>query len=199
MARVTHRPDAAAVLASVEAALCEHFGQRPVRASVSFVGVEPIDVLRFEPVPGERAYVSLGASRRPMTGAHESVQRVDGPRAELFVHLRDPTDAFAELWRTLAVLAAAPVVEGVVYIPGMTVDTGGPLAPGSTCTGAVLAESPLRPVATAAGPVDVLQLLPATHTELAWARVQGGAALRARWDEHGTDLAELARPAVQLG
>ena len=30
-------------------ALSEHFGQRPARASVSFVGVEPIEVLRFEP------------------------------------------------------------------------------------------------------------------------------------------------------
>ena len=39
-----------------------------MRASVSFVGVDPIEVLRFEPIPGERAYVSLGMSRHPMTG-----------------------------------------------------------------------------------------------------------------------------------
>ena len=58
---------AADVLAAVDAALAEHFGHRPQRASVSFVGVDPVEVLRFEPIPGERAYVSLGMSGRPMT------------------------------------------------------------------------------------------------------------------------------------
>ena len=53
------------VLPTVEAALVEHFGHRPQRASVSFVGVDPIEVLRFEPIPGERAYVSLGMSPAP--------------------------------------------------------------------------------------------------------------------------------------
>jgi hypothetical protein len=190
-----HRTDG---LASVDAALAEHFAQPPARASISFVGVEPIEVLRFEPIPGERAFVSLGMSRRPMTGAEELVQRSDGPRAELMLHLHDPTDEFGDVWRSLAVLAAAPVVEGVVYSPGMTVDTGQPLAPGTRCTGGVLVESPLGSVATPTGPVDVLQLLPATPNELAWCRVQGSAALRERWTAQSLDVMDLTRPAATL-
>ena len=93
------------VLAAVEAALVEHFAHRPQRASVSFVGVESIEVLRFEPVPGERAFVSLGMSRHPMTGAAELVQAADGPRAELMLHVHDPTDQYADVWRKVAVLA----------------------------------------------------------------------------------------------
>lgn len=190
--------DAADLLAILDAALTEHFAQQPARASVSFVGVEPIEVLRFEPIPGERAFVSLGMSRRTMTGADEFVQRHDGPRAELMLHLQDPADEFADVWRTLALLAAAPVVEGVVYSPGMTVDTGQPFAAGTRCTGGVLVESPLGSVATPFGPVDVLQLLPATSTELAWCRVQGSAALRERWAAQGCDLTDLTRPAAKL-
>jgi hypothetical protein len=186
------------VLAAVEAALAEHFAHLPQRASVSFVGVEPIEVLRFEPVPGERAYVSLGMARRPMTGAAELVQATDGPRAELMLHLRDPTDDYADVWRTLAVLAAAPAVEGVVHAPGMSVDLGAPLASGSGCTGVVLVESPLGDIAADAGPVTILQAAPATPTELAWCRVRGSAALRARWVDEGTDLLDLARKPVAL-
>jgi hypothetical protein len=187
------------VLTTVERDLVAHFGREPARASVSFVGVEPLEVLRFELAGAERAYVSLGMARQPMTGAGEAVQRADGPRAELMVRLRDPLDRFSGLWRTLAVLAAAPVVEGVVYIPGMSVDTAEPLAPGTLCTGGVLADSPVGPLRTAAGPVDMLRLLPATPNELAWCRVHGSDALRARWDQQGVDLDELARDAVGLG
>jgi hypothetical protein len=186
------------VLVAIEAALVEHFAQRPQRASVSFVGVEPIEVLRFEPVPGERAYVSLGMARHPMTGAAELVQASDGPRAELMLHLRDPTDQHADVWRKLAVLAAAPSVEGVVHAPGMSIDLGEPLAAGSACTGVVLTESPLPVVVTDAGPVTVLQAIPATSTELAWCRVRGSAALRERWADAGTDLLDLSRRAVSL-
>ena len=42
-----------------------------MRASVSFVGVDPIQVLRFEPIPGELAYLTLGMSALPMTAAAE--------------------------------------------------------------------------------------------------------------------------------
>ncbi|SHF83537.1 Suppressor of fused protein (SUFU) [Jatrophihabitans endophyticus] len=135
------------VLPGVEAAFVEHFGHRPQRASVSFVGVDPIEVLRFEPIPGERAYLSLGMSRHPMTGGAESFVAVDGPRAELMLHLRDPTDQHADVWRRLAVLAAAPAVESVVYTAGLTVDLGEPLTPGSACTGVVVTESPLPVIA----------------------------------------------------
>lgn len=186
------------VLTAVEAALVEHFGHRPQRASVSFVGVDPIEVLRFEPIPGERAYLSLGMARHPMTGAAEAVVAADGPRAELMLHLHDPTDEHAEVWRRLALLAAAPAVEGVVYTPGMSVDTGEPLTPGSACTGVVLDESVVAPIDADAATVTILQVLPATSTELAWCRVRGSAALRDRWTEAGTDLLDLSRRPVPL-
>jgi hypothetical protein len=186
------------VLAAVEAALVEHFAHRPQRASVSFVGVEPIEVLRFEPVPGERAYVSLGMSRNPMTGAAEVVQAAAGPRAELMLHLHDPTDDYADVWRKVAVLAAAPAVEGVVHTPGMSLDLGEPLAAGSACTGVLLTESPLAEIATDAGPVSVLQAVPATANELAWCRVRGSSVLRERWTNDGVDLLDLARAGVVL-
>jgi hypothetical protein len=187
-----------AVLETVEAALVDHFGHRSQRASVSFVGVDPIDVLRFEPVPGERAYVTLGMSRHPMTGAGDSIRAADGPRAELLLDLRDPTDEHADVWRRLAVLGAAPAVEGVVYAPGMSVDLGEPLAPGSVCTGIVVGESAVPPIETMAGPVAIFQATPAASTELAWCRVRGSAALLERWSAAGVDLLDLARKAVAL-
>jgi hypothetical protein len=187
-----------APLDSVDAALAAHFAHRPLRASVSFLGVEPIEILRFEPIPGERAYLSLGMSRHPMTAASADVLAAGGPRAELMLHLRDERDAFAEVWRRLAVLAAAPSVEGVVYQPGMTVDLGEPLAAGSRCTGALVVEAPIAPVAAGPDAVAVVQLLPATATELAWCRVHGSAVLRQRWADRGTDLLDLGRPAVAL-
>lgn len=191
-------PSDDAVLTAVEQALADHFGSRPVRASVSFVGVEPLEILRFEPIPGERAYVSLGMSRRPMTGADEAVVAATGPRAELMLHVRDPTDEHADVWRSLAVLAAAPAVEGVVYRAGMTVDLGAPVVPSSRCTGVLTAESPLDPIATAVGEVAIVQVVPATSTELAWCRVHGSAALLERWRRDAADLLDLTRQAVAL-
>ncbi|MEP7019814.1 MAG: suppressor of fused domain protein [Pseudonocardiales bacterium] len=185
-------------LATIELWLANHFGQRPTRASVSFVGVEPIDVLRFEPIPGERIYVSLGMSRHPMTAASEVVVGADGPRAELMLHVHDEPNHGKVLWRQLAVLAAAPAVEGVVYAPGMTVEIGQPLASDSRCTGGVVAQSALATIDTPHGPVAVLQVLPATSTELAWCRVRGAIALRERWTSSQVDLLDLRRRAVSL-
>lgn len=185
-------------LGAVEAALIEHFGHRPQRASVSFVGVDPLEVLRFEPIPGERAYLTLGMSRQPMTGADAALLAAEGPRAELMLHVHDPADEFADVWRRLAVLGAAPAVEGVVYSPGMSVDLGEPLVGGSACTGVVLGESALGDIATPVGPVTVLQAVPATSTELAWCRVRGAAALRERWAEHDVDALDLLRRPVSL-
>jgi Suppressor of fused protein (SUFU) len=185
-----------APLPAVEAALCEHFGQVPQRASVSFLGLESIEVLRFEPVPAELAYVTLGMARHPMSG---SADRVDsGPRAELLIELRDPADRYVQVWRQLAVLAAAPAVEGVVYAAGSTVDLERPLAAASRCTGGVVTASALAPVEAIPGPVSVLQLWPATSVELAWCRVHGSAALQQRWADRGTDLLDLGRNAVAL-
>lgn len=169
-----------------------------MRASVSFLGVEPIDVLRFEPVPYEWAYLTSGMARRPMTAASESLVTGQGPRAELMLHVRADAGPFGDAWRQLALLAAAPAVEGVVYTVGMTVDLGQPLAAGSMCTGGVITAATVPAVDTAAGTVDVLQVQPATATELAWCRVHGTAALLQRWAEQATDLLDLGRRAARL-
>lgn len=190
-------------LAAVERACTQHFGHSPTRASISFLGVEPIEVLRYEAAPGEWAYVTLGMSRRPMTPATADVLATSGPRAELLLQVRRSVesggDSLADVWRQLAVLAAAPAVEGVVYTPGMTVDLGAPLAPGSRCTGGLIAESGVPPVPTDAGVTQILSVLPATPTELAWCRVHGAEALRERWREQETDLLDLVRAAARLG
>ena len=187
------------VLDAVETAACERFGPRPQRASVSFVGVEPIVVLRFRPEPGRRVYLTLGMARRPMTGVDEARLDADGPRAELLLSIRDPNDDFADVWRQLAVLAAAPAVEGVVYRPDVSVDLGGPVAPGSSCRGVVVDAEDGVAVSTPAGPVSVLPLLPATANELAWGRVRGAAQLRQRWRDQHVDLLDLTRVSVELG
>jgi hypothetical protein len=114
------------------------------------------------------------------------------------LHLRDPIDAHADVWRRLALLAAAPAVEGVVYKAGMSVDLGEPFTSGSLCTGAVVQETAIGPIDAADRSVEVLQVLPATSTELAWCRVRGSAALRERWADAGTDLLDLGRRAVDL-
>ncbi len=183
------------MLGAVESALVQRFASTPSRASVSFVGVDPMQVLRFED-GADQTLVTLGMSGRPMTAAAELVQVASGPRAELMVSVRA---GWGELWRTLAVLGAAPAVEGVVYTAGMSVDTGAALAAGSRCTGGLVVESGVAPVPYRDEVVQILRLLPATSTELAWCRVRGAAALRQRWQEQGVDLSDLGRAPVGLG
>jgi hypothetical protein len=187
-------PTRAEVLAAVESVLAQRYESRPTRASVSFVGVDPMQVLRFA-AGAQSTLITLGMSGAPMTSAAELVQAATGPRAELLVTVRAGWD---ELWRALAVLGAAPAVEGVVYAPGMSIDTGTPLAPGSRCTGALVTESEIAPVPAGSVSIQILQLLPATSTELGWCRVRGAPALRERWAEQGTDLSDLGRAAVRL-
>jgi hypothetical protein len=184
------------VLDAVEAAFRQHFEVVPSRASVSFLGVEPIEILRY--LDGERDhYLSLGMSRRPMADpAAMVVEDEAGPRAEL---LLTATGRAEGLWRTIAILAAAPAVEGTVYTVGNRVDLGQPLCAGSRCTGALVSAGPLHPIPSAdGGDVIVLQLLPATATELAWARIHGSDALRDVWAVAGTVLTDLSRDAVGL-
>lgn len=184
------------ILSIVDGALREHFHHVAERAAVSFVGVDPIEVLRFEPVPGQNAYVSLGTSRYPMTAADSAIQTADGPRAELLLQVR--RGGGSQLWRQLAVLAAAPAVEGVVYAAGMTVDLGMPLSENSLCVGGVVTESAIPDIDTPAGSVQILQILPATPNELAFGRIRGTDALRAKWAEQRTDLLDLSRTSVDV-
>lgn len=188
------------VLKLVESAYHQHFETEPVRASVSFVGVEPIEILLYgevDPAKGATSYLlSLGMSRRPMTPADEVLRAGEGPRAELMLATRAPVE---QVWRRVAVLAAGPDVEGIVYEAGMRIELGESWFPGSRCVGAVLIEAALVPIRVDPGqPVRVLEIKPATAEELAWARVHGTQRLVDRWAEAGTDLTDLLRPGVPL-
>lgn len=184
------------VLAIVEAAYRRHFETTPARASTSFVGVDPIEVLRYSNDTRDH-YVSLGMSRYPMANPSEVVVDAStAPRAELLLVAAGRPD---EMWRSLAILAAGPAVEGAVYVFGDRVDFGDPLCSGSRCTGGLLVAGPLEPIAVPGGAdVTVMQLIPATAIELAWARVHGSEALRQRWQQAKTQLTDLARAPVDL-
>ncbi len=190
---MAHAPD---ILQLVEAAYRQHFEVVPARASVSFLGVEPIEVLRY-PDGAIDHYLSLGMSRHPMADPNEFVVEADsGPRAELLLSAVGRPDS---LFRMLAVLAAAPAVEGVVYQAGNRVDLSEPLCAGSRCTGGILGVTELQPIEIPGfAAVQVLQVLPATQTELAWARVHGSEQLQQRWLAAGTDLTDLMRDPVAL-
>lgn len=212
------------VVAAVEAALLERFGPDPARASVSFVGVERIEVLRWR--EGDVAQLStLGASRHPMSDPSAMhVDDVAGPRAEILVRVRDGGNRSGEslsdgMVRALAILAATPSVEGIVLKPESTVDLGEPVAPGSTCTGFVLRTALGEAADTGAAltdgsavlgsafidtevggvePVALLEAVPVTPTELAWARAKGVPALRERLAIAGIDLSDVRRRSVPL-
>ncbi|MEO7260543.1 MAG: suppressor of fused domain protein [Jatrophihabitantaceae bacterium] len=185
------------ILHLVEAAYRQHFETAPARASVSFLGLDPIEVLRY-PDGYRDHYLSLGMSRYPMADPGElMIAAESAPRAELLLSAAGRPEL---LWRKLAVLAAAPAVEGAVYQVGNRVDLGEPLCSGSRCTGGVLTAAGLQPIAVPGlADVQVLRVLPATQTELAWARVHGSERLQQRWLTAGTDLVDLMRDPVVLG
>ena len=114
-------------------------GQDSGRAGVTFLGTERIDVLRFGPDgDGVTRYVTLGASRAPMTDpASPLVDPIAGPRAELVLSVRGRPDS---VLRRLAVLAAAPAVEGIVLAPGTVVEVGEPLWDGARFSAVLIAE-----------------------------------------------------------
>jgi len=65
--------------------------------------------------------------------------------------------------------------------------------------GGVIVDGPLAPIALSGmADVHVMRVLPATSTELAWARVHGSAALIQRWTAHRTRLLDLMREPVDL-
>lgn len=187
------------ILVAVEAHLCASLGADSGRASVSFVGVERLDVLRFGPDPeGLVRYATLGMARRPMADPSLAVIDSSGPRAELILSVRGGHDS---VLRSLAVLAAIPAVEGVVLGPGSSFDLGVPLWDGSRFT-AVLVREPdgvpdLEP-GDGLEPVRFLPVVPMTADEQAYKRIHGPDALAARWDEQGLDLTDPARRKAQL-
>jgi hypothetical protein len=193
------------VAAAAEAHVRAWFPARSsAEASVTFVGVDPVRVLRFGPDEPDSSgeglvrYVTIGCSRYPMGDPNDLLaDPVKGPRAELVLTLRGGVDA---VLRPLAVIAAAPVVEGLVLAPDALVDLSEPLWPGAAFTAVLLGESELADLPSPApiDPVRFLSVTPVTATEAAWVRLRGAAALREAWDEAGIDVTDPARSAVRM-
>ena len=205
------------VLAQVRTHLREHFADagiiaEPVEASVTFLGTERIDVLRFGPDDdGVSHYVSLCCSRHPMFEPTEMVtDALHGPRAEVVVALRGP--APTGLARAVAIVAAAPAVEGLILEPDALIDLESPLwslpsppgrsapAPrGAPFTAFLLGRSDREDVPlTAPLPgVTVLSATPITATEAAWVRLKGADAMREAWQQDGVDVVDPSRRAAR--
>jgi hypothetical protein len=196
-------------LTQVRAHLRVHFRQagidtEPDVASVTFLGAEPVDVLRYRPGADDVVhYVSLGCSRHPMVDPIALVadsQR--GPRAEVVLRLRNLGPATG-LARSLAIVAAAPAVEGVVLTPDALVDLGTSLWVRSSgrvpFTAVLLGHSDIAdlPLDPPRDPVRFLSATPITATEAAWVRLKGADAMREAWRSDGVDVLDPNRPAAQ--
>ncbi|WP_406814558.1 suppressor of fused domain protein [Mycobacterium sp. M23085] len=191
-------------LDQVRAHLQAHFPDvEPDAASVTFLGTETIEVLRFRDPEGTVNYVTLGCSRHPMTDpTHDIADPLRGPRAEVVLRLRDPGPV-SGVARSLAILAAAPAVDGVVLCPDALVDLGSPLwtSPSARVafTAVLLGHSEIRdlPLDPPREPVQFLSATPITATEAAWVRLKGAEAMRQAWDNDGVDVLDPNRPAAQ--
>jgi hypothetical protein len=192
------------VLAEVRAHLREHFARagiiaEPDAASVTFLGTERIEVLRFGPDDdGVIHYVSLGCSRHPMFDPTEMVtDALHGPRAEVVVALRGPSPN--GLARSVAILAAAPAVEGLMLEPDALVDLQTPLWDSTSFTAFLLGRSDIDDVLLPAPrpPVRVLSAIPITGNEAAWVRLKGADAMRQAWEQDGVDVLDPSRSAAR--
>lgn len=192
-------PESSDVLVTVREHLVAGFGTEPQEASVTFLGAPPIRILRFVDVEtGLIRYVTLGCSAEPMGDPSAIMPDPTAPRAELNLALRGGVDG---LVRALAVLAAAPSVEGLVFAEGALIDLGEPLWPGAAFTAVVLRapEVPDIELGGESAPVRVFGAVPVTHTEAAWVRLKGSSELEDAWREAGVDVTDPARPAVNPG
>lgn len=166
---------------------------------MTFLGASPISVLRFVDVEtGLVRYVTLGCSAEPMGDPSALVPDPTAPRAELSLTLRGGVDG---LVRALAVIAAAPAVEGLILAEGALIDLGEPLWPGAAFTAVILRapEIPDIELPGDAAPVAVFRAVPVTHTEAAWVRMKGAAELEDAWAEASIDVTDPARSAVNPG
>lgn len=175
----------------------------PDSASVTFLGTETIEVLRFRSYDGLTQYVSLGCSRHPMGDPTEIlVDELRGPRAEVVLRLRDPGPVTG-IARSLAVLAATPAVDGVILAADALIDLGSPLwarpSGRAPFTAVLLGRSdiPDLPLEPPRDPVNFLSATPITATEAAWVRLKGAEAMRQAWQNDGVDVLDPNRPAAQ--
>lgn len=178
-----------------------HGGVTPLSASVTFLGLEPIDVLVFPSPDGDAptVFATLGCSRHPMTDPTSMLaDPTKGPRAELVLELSGGLDGLAGLYRSLAVLAASPAVEGVVLQADALIDLGDPIWEAAPFTAVLLGDSdiPELDIADGGEPVQFLKATPITATEAAWVRLRGAAALRDAWREADIDVRDPARAAA---
>jgi hypothetical protein len=199
-------------LARVRAHLSAHFSAagadtEPDAASVTFLGAEPIEVLRFHTgqhdAGGVVHYVSLGCSRHPMTDPAVMVADPErGPRAEVVLRLCNP-GAITRLAHSLAIVAATPAVDGVVLTEDALIDLGSPLwekpSGPAPFTAILLGRSDIPDLALdpPLDPVRFLSATPITATEAAWVRLKGAEAMRQAWQADGVDICDPNRPAAQ--
>ena len=192
-------------LVQVRTHLDAHFGRTdPDVASVTFLGAESLDVLRYHPHADRVVHhVSLGCSRHPMVDPTAVFADPEhGPRAEVVLQLRDP-GAITGLARSLAIVAASPAVEGVVLTTDALVDLGTPLwtrpSGRAPFTAVLLGDSDIAdlPLDPPRDPVRFLAATPITATEAAWVRLKGADAMRAAWRSDGVDVLDPNRRAAQ--
>lgn len=188
----------------VRAHLRAHFiDAEPDAASVTFLGTETIEVLRFREPDATVHYVTLGCSRHPMTEPTLDIaDPLRGPRAEIVLQLRDP-GPITGIARSLGILAASPAVDGVVLCADALVDLGSPLWTSPSVrvpfTAVLLGRSEIGdlPLDPPRDPVQFLAATPITATEAAWVRLKGAEAMRHAWDSDGVDVLDAKRPAAQ--
>ncbi|MBF6131812.1 suppressor of fused domain protein [Nocardia otitidiscaviarum] len=189
------------VIDDVRAAVLGHFRVASAdSASVTFLGLEPIEILRV-PAGDLVHYVTLGGSRHPMTDPTAALaDPLRGPRAELVLTQVGSAGASSGLVRALGVLVATPAVEGVVLQPDALLDLGEPLWHNARFTAVLLGASDMAEVKLPepAEPVRFLTVTPITATEAAWVRIRGAAALRDAWTEAGIDVRDPDRGAANL-
>ena len=164
----------------------------PAAAKLTFLGADSLTVLRFGPDANRTVtYATVGCSASPMQDpADFAPDPEEGPRAELVLPVRGGLDA---VLRPLAMLAAAPAIEGLILQPGALLDFNSPLWEGARFTAFLLVDSPVPDVDAAGRAVSLLQPVPITPNELALARAKGAAALREAWRTQGADLADPHR------
>jgi len=174
----------------------------PDSASVTFLGLERLEVLRFGPDPnGVAHYVTLGCSRHPMAEPTAGLaDPLRGPRAEVVLTLR-ATSSLTGLARSLAVVAATPAVEGVVLVADALIDLSAPLWDGAAFTAVLLGDSAISdlPLEAPRDPVHFLAAVPVTQNEAAWIRLKGADAMRQAWADDGVDVLDPNRRAAQPG
>ncbi|MBY4129193.1 suppressor of fused domain protein [Rhodococcus fascians] len=190
------------VITAVRAHLLTEIGDaNPSSASVTFLGLESLDVLRFAADPEVVRYVSLGCSRHPMADPNDMVADPSrGPRAELVLTLRGGAGVASGVHKSLAVLAASPAVEGVVLVEDALLDLSEPLWTNAPFTAVLLGPSDIADLTLPEpyDPVRFLAAVPLTGTEAAWVRLRGADALREAWTEAGIDVRDPNRSAASL-